>query len=200
VRIDGGLVVGIVLAAIGIKYADNDTVAIGLALVAGLLLLFLVARRALHSDRLWKWIADKVKPHLPPPTAVTVQATPIAAGRIETASSAPDGSLAAAVGDLLDEVRTLDGRLQAAILNGWYPYNFDLPSAAYHKHKALLSAHDPEARDHLGGVYVKADSLNRWAQMGEDGVEVGRVGEPVDPEELRQEIAASDRELSQLIS
>lgn len=72
-----------------------------------------------------------------------------------------------AIHDLLDELASNKMRLERAVREGSYPWNFHLPAKEYHEHKAALSG---GVRDAVGQFYVAADDFNRRVSMrGQDG-------------------------------
>ncbi len=123
-------------------------------------------------------VSRQLAPHLP----ATAGRTVIAEGT--------NSEFASAIDDLLDEQVTIDSRLLDAINTSYYGYKFFLPSEAYHRHQAAVSARSSDAREVLGEVYVQADALNEKFPGGtSDGIEMEYVTSP-DPVRLRKSFPA----------
>ncbi len=88
--------------------------------------------------------------------------------------------------------------MRRAIDAEFYGYKFFLPSSAYHKHKATISARSGEARAVLSEVYVQTDALNgKMPGPTEDGIEMALVNSP-DPVRLREIASRAQTTLRQL--
>lgn len=59
--------------------------------------------------------------------------------------------------DIVNELNSIRLRLSKARIDGFYPYNFSLPSHEYHSHKGDLHG---RARHLTGQAYVQIDHLN----------------------------------------
>lgn len=152
--------------------------------IAGLLLAALVIGGVLSSSWFWRRVALKVGPYL-------------GSGRSSSAG-ASDEELASAIDDLQDELATIHSRLSEAIEAKFFSYKFLLPSAAYTRHKGVISARSSQAREALSEVYVQADALNTKLPGGSsDGIAMEHVRSP-DAVELRETVSRAQATLSQL--
>jgi hypothetical protein len=177
-----------VVAALAVEMTvrPSRTLSIILFAIAGLAVLALALGVLWSSEHLWGVIAKKLTPFMPG------DADPGSGSSVS-----PDRVLASAVDDLLDELNTIDGHLGAALATGLYSQGFYLPADIYHQHKGVISERDSHARSALGAVYVDADQLNNFLYRRGPG-EVGRLGEPIDAEELRGKIGAARDQLIDL--
>jgi hypothetical protein len=139
----------------------------------------------------WKWLMSRLEPHLPPPPRVVVHPAEPAEPQPD-----PDEEFALAVDDLLDELGTIYGKLDAAYRSSWWAAGTVLPSEAYHKHKREVSKRDSSVREELSKVYVGADLLNHYISEHSEGTKTGWDGEPVGPLNLRQQVQQAEMALN----
>jgi hypothetical protein len=167
---------------LSIKPSTEATIALWALVVLVAIALGLVE---LHGrGQPWKWLADKIYPHLPE-TRVVVH-PPNIPSPVEPGETVPSKGeeLTFAIDDLRDELGTIIGRLEPVIRSRQWNANIDLPSEAYHRHKQIISARSETAREALRDVYVNADNANRY--VGGRFVQTGRLEEPITPTNLKK--------------
>ena len=96
--------------------------------------------------------------------ALELVATPTS-GTASQSVSAASAAEREAIHDILDELESMRLRVERARRDKHYPFDFALPAAEYHEHKADLSG---ELREAVGRVYVTADDLTRVVHYREN--------------------------------
>jgi hypothetical protein len=172
--------------AIELTFKPSKALSIALFSIVGVAFLIFLVSLIWNWTWPWKHVARQIAPHL-------LTAAVRTEGTRET-----DDEFASAIDDLLDELATIDSRLVDAINANYYGYRFFLPSEAYHRHKAAVSARSSDARKVLSEVHVQADALNEKIPGGtSDGIEMEQITSP-DPVRLVEIVSRAQATLHKL--